>query len=350
CDQDGDGLTNDEELAAGTDPMNPDTDGDGLADGDEVNGDPNNNGQISDPNDPCDPFNTDTDGDGICDLAELADGSDPNDPCDPNPNSAVCLYSPVKAKVFLQGAYDVNTGLMRDDLRVKGLIPAVEPYSQLPQFDYPNGGDIVSPAVLSLDGADAIVDWVFLELRSAVDPSEVLASRAALLQRDGDVVDVDGQSAPAFSIQPGNYYLAIRHRNHLGVMSNKPMAFGNGNLPVIDFTDHATQTWGNYAQKDLGDVNALWGGNTNGDRNLIFQGNNNDVDGVFFDIILDGQNTTFSSNHIKTGYSLNDTDMNGEVIFQGSNNDLDVMIFFNVMTYPGNFPPLISYIVEEQLP
>ncbi|RMG85046.1 MAG: cadherin repeat domain-containing protein, partial [Bacteroidetes bacterium] len=65
CDIDGDGLTNDEEASLGTDPTNPDTDGDGIADGDEVNGDPNNNGLVSDPLDPCDPQSLDTDGDGI---------------------------------------------------------------------------------------------------------------------------------------------------------------------------------------------------------------------------------------------------------------------------------------------
>ena len=35
-DDDGDGLSNQEEADLGTDPNNPDTDGDGLADGDEV--------------------------------------------------------------------------------------------------------------------------------------------------------------------------------------------------------------------------------------------------------------------------------------------------------------------------
>jgi len=36
ADFDGDGLTNEQELAAGTDPLNPDTDGDGIVDADEI--------------------------------------------------------------------------------------------------------------------------------------------------------------------------------------------------------------------------------------------------------------------------------------------------------------------------
>lgn len=80
CDQDGDGLTNAEELAGGTDQTNPDTDGDGLNDGAEVAGG-------SDPLNPCDPDDTlpgcqvDTDGDGVTDARETTDGTSPTDPC-----------------------------------------------------------------------------------------------------------------------------------------------------------------------------------------------------------------------------------------------------------------------------
>ncbi len=48
-DSDGDGLTNDEEAALGTDPDNADTDGDGISDGREVNI------ELTDPLDPDDP-------------------------------------------------------------------------------------------------------------------------------------------------------------------------------------------------------------------------------------------------------------------------------------------------------
>ncbi|MFH1357609.1 MAG: S8 family serine peptidase, partial [bacterium] len=72
CDADGDGLTDDEEIALGTDPNNPDTDGDGLNDGDEINFYNT------------DPLNSDTDGDGINDNIELDNSLDPNDPTDAN--------------------------------------------------------------------------------------------------------------------------------------------------------------------------------------------------------------------------------------------------------------------------
>ncbi len=121
CDQDGDGLTNEEEGSAGTNPSNPDTDGDGVLDGEEVNGvddpyTPYVATGTSDPLDPCDPINTspacDTDGDGLSNGDEATNGTDPNepdtdgdgyndgyevdnssdplDPCDPNTMSVSC--------------------------------------------------------------------------------------------------------------------------------------------------------------------------------------------------------------------------------------------------------------------
>lgn len=92
-DNDADGLTNQEELAAGTDPENPDTDGDGLNDGSEVDiygtdplledtdADGLNDGEevnifATDPNDP------DSDGGGAPDGDEVLDSSNPADPED----------------------------------------------------------------------------------------------------------------------------------------------------------------------------------------------------------------------------------------------------------------------------
>ncbi len=66
-DRDGDGLSDDDELANGTDPDNPDTDGDGLSDGDELLAG-------------SDPLNPDTDGDGILDGDEALLGTDPTVP------------------------------------------------------------------------------------------------------------------------------------------------------------------------------------------------------------------------------------------------------------------------------
>lgn len=82
ADPDNDGLTNDQEKALGTDPQSPDTDGDGLTDGDEVNryhtsplmrdsdGDGLRDGDeiVSSRTDP---QKSDTDGDGLSDGDEI---------------------------------------------------------------------------------------------------------------------------------------------------------------------------------------------------------------------------------------------------------------------------------------
>ena len=64
ADSDGDGIDDSEEAENGTDPNSSDSDGDGIDDGDEIE-----NGT--------DPTNADTDGDGLSDSEESANGTDP---------------------------------------------------------------------------------------------------------------------------------------------------------------------------------------------------------------------------------------------------------------------------------
>ena len=86
-DDDGDGLTNAEEVIIGTDPTNPDTDGDGIDDGDEDHDsdgvtneqefDGTENGAYG--NEPTDPLDADSDDDGLTDGQEIFQtGTDPN--------------------------------------------------------------------------------------------------------------------------------------------------------------------------------------------------------------------------------------------------------------------------------
>ena len=127
-------------------------------------------------------------------------------------------------KIFLQGAFDPVEGKLIDNLRTSNLIPTTEPYTAMNGFAHVNGGgETVNQSVLNISGNNAIVDWVFLELRSGLDPSIVLATRSALIQRDGDIVDVDGISPVRFDYEVEGYdfHLVVRHRNHLGVMSRR---------------------------------------------------------------------------------------------------------------------------------
>ena len=67
-DADGDGISDEQETALGTDPNNADTDGDGLSDGEEVR----EHGT--------DPLDPDSDDDGYTDGEEIAENTDPFDP------------------------------------------------------------------------------------------------------------------------------------------------------------------------------------------------------------------------------------------------------------------------------
>ncbi len=121
------------------------------------------------------------------------------------------LVNPI---VFLEGPYNPSTALMRTDLKSANLIPLQEPYTAL---GHHVGNETLNPVVLN---AHPVVDWVLVELRSATNNTQILATRAALLLSDGRVTDVDGVSPVSFSEIAGSYQVAIRHRNHLGVLAN----------------------------------------------------------------------------------------------------------------------------------
>lgn len=257
----------------------------------------------------------------------------------------------IAAKAFLQGGFEMNEGLMRDDLRVSGHIPTIEPYRTQPNFEHVNNSrnESIDESIFTKTGNNAIVDWVFLELRDANRPDSVVATRSALVQRDGDIVDLDGISTVEFNQEVGTYYVAVRHRNHLGVMTLEAHTMTKDPF-VVDFTNIETPTWGTHAQKLEGGVARMWGGNTTIDDFLIFQGAANDVDPVFFNVILSEDNGNSVTNYIVDGYLSSDTDLNGKTIYQGVNNDLDQLIFFNILAHPSNVNTIVNYIVVEQLP
>ncbi len=230
-------------------------------------------------------------------------------------------YVAVTPKVFLQGPYFGS--LMNDDLRIQALIPTVEPYDALPNFTHVGrgGGETVDPAVFELAGNNAIVDWVFLELRDKNTPSTVIETRSALVQSDGDIVDVDGTSEVRFvGIAGDNYYLVVRHRNHLGVCTDTALALSI--LPFnIDFTDINTVTYGTNAQKNLGgDIMGMWGGNVIQDGALKYSGSNNDRAPIL--IAIGGTVLTATI----SGYLSEDTNLDGIVKYSGSNNDRAIIL------------------------
>jgi hypothetical protein len=267
-----------------------------------------------------------------------------------------CTVAAVRLKLLLSGALINNGGsaLMRDDLRQNAYLPLLEPYGNLVGFKHQGSGgsEVMSPNLLEVPGDNAILDWVFIEIRDPGDPKTVLATCSGLLQRDGDVVSYT--SEPVILIPDlieGDYYVGIRHRNHIGVMTDYVSYLSSNAPPFIDFTDLAEQLNGSsHATKTINGKRTLWGGDLNGDRKTIYQGPNNDSFSLFSLVLSDGNNVNFLANYITKGYNRQDLNLDGKAIYQGPNNDRATLLSQMILFHPGNHSLLANYIVPEFMP
>jgi len=219
-------------------------------------------------------------------------------------------------KVLLGGPYVESTQRMKDDLRTQGLVPLGEPYTAL---GYQGGGVSTTSTVLTVAGDDAVVDWVLVELRSATSPYSVVAARSALLQRDGDVVAPTGNGPLLFNLPAGNYRVSVRHRNHLGCMTNTAMGLSS-TTTTVDFSASTTITYGTNARGSVGLRRVLWPGNVNNDDRVMYVGQQNDRDHV-----LQRIGGAVPTNTV-AGYLLEDIDLDGQVRYTGTANDRDKIL------------------------
>ncbi|MFK7973064.1 MAG: FG-GAP repeat protein, partial [Bacteroidia bacterium] len=129
------------------------------------------------------------------------------------------IYPTVIAK--LEGAYNPSSGNMRTGLNSANLIPVQEPYTGLGYTFTGGGGESMT---IAAQNNSNVVDWVIVELRDTANSATVVHSRAALLLSNGYIVDVDGINPPQMSVNANQpYYVAVIHRNHLGVMTSAPI-------------------------------------------------------------------------------------------------------------------------------
>lgn len=247
-------------------------------------------------------------------------------------------YSTVRlsARVFLEGPYNSGTDDMSDALRLAGLVPTTEPYTAL---DFPQrgwSGETVTTGALAVTGPNAIVDWVHLELRQSGAPANIVATAHGLVQRDGDIVAGDGTSPVVFTALPGNYHVAVRHRNHLGAMTSAALAL-SATTTVVDLRVAATTTFGTNARKTVGTRRVLWTGNVVRDTQLKYTGSNNDRDPI-----LTAVGGTIPTNTV-TGYRPEDCNLDGVVRYTGTANDRDPIL----VNIGGSVP---TSTLTEQLP
>ncbi len=147
----------------------------------------------------------------------------------------------IKANAILEGAYDSNSNTMHTLLFDNNLLPFMQPYNTAPW--YYEGIETLSASYSN------IVDWVLLEARSANDSYTIIAQKAALLLSDGSIVSADMISDGVYFdnlTANQSYYLSVKHRNHIGLLSATPI-----NVP-------------NIATFYFSDANNLLGSNTQG--------------------------------------------------------------------------------------
>ncbi len=273
-------------------------------------------------------------------------------------------YVVLQAKALLQGAYDASTGLMRADLHSLGLLPSLQPYGELKTaFGYATSSDMASPfdytgketltdSVINASGNDAMVDWVLVELRDATDPSQRIAAAAAVLQSDGDIVDAATGSTtlPIEYAQPGNYYVMVRHRSHLAVMSAAPVAVGVDNPPTLDFSDASSEMYGGSAARLIsGNIALMWVGDTNNSNTAIAIGPGSDSSVILGAVLVAPENVKVNAAYRLNGYYATDLNMDGSTIYTGPNNDINLLLG-NVLVHPNNVTGSMNFIIRGKAP
>jgi hypothetical protein len=108
----------------------------------------------------------------------------------------------VDAKIYMEGPYNSVNNEMNTTLNAD--IPLTSPYSEDPR---------TAPSKPS-----NAVDWVLVQLRET-SSGPIVESRSAFINKDGFLIDDNGNQGIGIKSKPGDYYIIIKHRNHLGIMT-----------------------------------------------------------------------------------------------------------------------------------
>jgi hypothetical protein len=158
-------------------------------------------------------------------------------------------------KAFLQGPFTTPGDSMRTSLLQQRVLPLQQPYSGVP-WNY-SGTESVGSI------PSGVVDWVLVELRTDTSAVSKVATRAGFIKDNGSIVDIDGVSPVSFgNVAAGNYYVVIRHRNHLAVMSRTAIALNQAS-GMYDFTTSQGQAYGTSPMRLVGTKYTMYAGDGN---------------------------------------------------------------------------------------
>jgi hypothetical protein len=165
-----------------------------------------------------------------------------------------------------------------------GVIPATDPYL----------GEITVSGSLP----ENMVDWVLVELRETANGATVAQAVGCLLS-DGSVTDTTGTNGLTFEGLESStaYYIVVRHRNHLDIMSASAVQIDEENG---DYDYDFTSSNGYGAPLAMKQINSVWAMIAgDGDANGHIQ--------------TTDKNSIWSVQTGLTGYNEADYDLNGFV-------------------------------------
>jgi hypothetical protein len=151
------------------------------------------------------------------------------------------------------------------------------------------------------------------------------------VKRNGQVIAADG-GAIQFQNAPGDYVVAVRHRNHLGTATSTTVAL-TAAPATVDFTLPGTAVFGTDARKNANGTMVLWMGNgrRDGEHSMLkYTGQDNDRDPIL--TAVGGSIPTATLN----AYHVTDHNLDGVVKYTGSNNDRDPILSNIGGTVPTN--------------
>ncbi|OWY21521.1 hypothetical protein C7N43_08530 [Sphingobacteriales bacterium UPWRP_1] len=140
-------------------------------------------------------------------------------------------------RVLLQGAMETDT-TMKTYLNTGGFLPQQQPFNT-PPWNYSGTEEVQN-------FPDNATDWVLLEARNATNDTIIVSRKAALLLSNGLLQDVGGSAGVTFTgIAAGAYYIAVKHRNHLPIITQTPITLPIGSDTPFNLTDAANVRYGN---------------------------------------------------------------------------------------------------------
>ena len=208
----------------------------------------------------------------------------------------------VDVKVFLEGSYVDGTNLMTTGLLGTGDLNA--------QYAFGGSGGGYLP-FLNMNVGQPIpanaVDVIQLELRTGGNPQNIEDTLYAWLINDGSVRDfatgLQNYAEECTTTPSGNYHVAVKHRNHLTMMSNTAVPIDN-NPPATpyDFTLSFNAIFG---------ATVGMGIKQSADANFLMIGGN--AFDTWQEINADDLNlvTQEAKGAMSSGYRLDDIDLSG---------------------------------------